>query len=124
MPGIAWVMMSSRLGFTAEVIATESPSQPNPVVIQIRCAVIASVSAWLGTNSLLSVAMGPPSLTVCRAHRKLWLTASADPRQRVPGQQVHDPPPAERRVHQHHPGRLRANLADLRGLLEARDRSQ
>ena len=28
MPGIAWVTMSSRLGSTAEVIATESPSQP------------------------------------------------------------------------------------------------
>ena len=35
MPGIAPVMMSSRLGLTADVIATESPSHPNPVVIQI-----------------------------------------------------------------------------------------
>ena len=43
MPGIAWVMMSSRLGFVADVMATESPSQLNPVVIQITCAVIASV---------------------------------------------------------------------------------
>ena len=44
-PGIAWVTMSSRLGFTAEVIATESPSQERPVVIQITCASTASVFA-------------------------------------------------------------------------------
>ncbi len=45
MPGIAWVTMSSRLGLTAEVIATESPSQLSPVVIQITWAVIPSVFA-------------------------------------------------------------------------------
>ena len=44
-PGIAWVTMSSRHGFTAEVIATESPSQLSPVVIQITCASTASVLA-------------------------------------------------------------------------------
>ena len=37
-------MMSSRLGFVAEVIATESPSQLRPVVIHRTCAVTASVS--------------------------------------------------------------------------------
>ena len=37
--------MSSRLGFTAEVMATESPSQPRPVVIQMMCAVMPSVFA-------------------------------------------------------------------------------
>ena len=42
-PGIAWVMMSSRLGFTAEVMATESPSQASPVVIQMTWASTASV---------------------------------------------------------------------------------
>jgi hypothetical protein len=35
MPGIAPVMMSSRLGSTADVMATESPSHPKPVVIQM-----------------------------------------------------------------------------------------
>ena len=45
MPGIAWVMMSSRLGLTAEVIATESPSQDSPVVIQITWASTASVAS-------------------------------------------------------------------------------
>ena len=44
-PGIDWVMMSSRLGFTAEVIATESPSHESPVVIQMTCASTASVAA-------------------------------------------------------------------------------
>ena len=44
-PGIACVTMSSRLGSTAEVMATESPSQPSPVVIQMTCASTASVLA-------------------------------------------------------------------------------
>ena len=35
MPGIAPVMMSSRLGLTADVMATESPSQLRPEVIQM-----------------------------------------------------------------------------------------
>ena len=43
MPGIACRMMSSRLGLVAEVIATESPSQLRPVVIQRTWAVTASV---------------------------------------------------------------------------------
>ena len=42
-PGMACRMMSSRLGLVAEVIATESPSQLNPVVIHSTCAVTASV---------------------------------------------------------------------------------
>ena len=45
MPGIAPVMMSSRLGFVAPVIATLSPSQLSPVVSQMTWAVIASVLA-------------------------------------------------------------------------------
>ena len=45
MPGIAPVMMSSRLGFVAPVIATLSPSQLRPVVSQMTWAVIASVLA-------------------------------------------------------------------------------
>ena len=55
MPGIAPVMMSSRLGLVAEVMATESPSQESPTVIQRTWAVIASVSAWLGTNSVAAM---------------------------------------------------------------------
>ena len=43
MPGIAWRMMSSRLGLVADVMATESPSQLRPVVIQRTWAVTASV---------------------------------------------------------------------------------
>ncbi|HZC28444.1 MAG TPA: hypothetical protein VE269_01800, partial [Gaiellaceae bacterium] len=45
--------------------------------------------------------------------------ASADPRQRVADELVHHPPSAERGLHEHHPGRLRADLADLGGLLAA-----
>ena len=52
MPGMTPWTMSSRLGLVAEVIATESPSQPSPVVIQITWAVTASVACWLGTNSV------------------------------------------------------------------------
>ena len=51
MPGMIPRTMSSRLGFVAEVIATESPSQERPVVIQMTWAVTASVAFWLGTNS-------------------------------------------------------------------------
>ena len=51
-PGIAWVMMSSRLGLVAEVIATESPSQLSPVVIQITCAVTASVSLCASISAM------------------------------------------------------------------------
>ena len=45
-PGIDWVMMSSRLGLTAEVIATESPSHERPLVIQRTWASTASVAWW------------------------------------------------------------------------------
>ena len=48
MPGIAPVMMSSRLGLVAEVMATESPSQERPTVTQRTCAVIASVVGLVG----------------------------------------------------------------------------
>ncbi len=44
MPGITPWTMSSRLGLVAEVMATESPSQDNPVVIHMTCAVTASVA--------------------------------------------------------------------------------
>ena len=44
-PGIVWRMRSSRLGLTAEVMATESPSHERPVVIHRTCASTASVSA-------------------------------------------------------------------------------
>ena len=47
-------MMSSRLGLTAEVMATESPSQESPVVIQITWASTASVAFWFGTNSAVT----------------------------------------------------------------------
>src|SRR4051812_18200258 len=45
--------------------------------------------------------------------------ASADPRQGVADELVHDPPPAERRLDEHHPRRLGADLADLARLLAA-----
>ncbi len=44
MPGITPWTMSSRLGLVAEVMATESPSQLSPVVIQMTWAVTASVA--------------------------------------------------------------------------------
>ncbi len=59
MPGMTPWMMSSRLGFVADVMATESPSHDSPVVIHRTCAVTCSVACWLGTNS---VAMRSPSL--------------------------------------------------------------
>ena len=40
---------------------------------------------------------------------------SADPRQRVADELVHHPPASERRLHQHHPRRLRLHLSDLGG---------
>ena len=56
-PGIVCVTMSSRLGLTAEVIATESPSQERPVVIQITWASTASVVLALvrGMNSVAAI---------------------------------------------------------------------
>ena len=50
--------------------------------------------------------------------------ASTDPRQRIAGQQVHHPPAAERRLDQHHPGRLRPDLRNLRRRLAPGDRAQ
>src|SRR3954454_8695286 len=100
-PGIAPVMMSSRLGLVAEVMATESPSHDRPTVIHSTCAVTASVAAWFGTNSVADIAVP---------------LSSTDPRERVADQLVHDPSPAEGRLHQHHPGRVRADLAHHRGL--------
>src|ERR1700741_4770065 len=101
MPGIAWVMMSSRLGLVAEVIATESPSQLSPVVIQITCAVTCSVARWPGTNSISAAIHVPPS---------------TDPRERVTHQLVHHPLATEARLHQHHARRLGLHLADVRGI--------
>ena len=108
MPGIAWVTMSSRLGSTAEVMATESPSQPRPVVIQMTWASTASVFAWSGTNST-ALAISPPV--------GYTIKLSTDPGQRIAHQLVHHSPAAEGRLHQHHPGRLRLHLSDLRRFL-------
>src|SRR3954454_2953673 len=110
MPGIAWVMMSSRLGLVAEVMATESPSQLSPVVIHKTWAVTASVFLCC---SILSMLIRPPSTSL-----------STDPRQRVAHQLVHHPLAAKTRLHQHHRGRLRPYLSDLRGVLAARHRAQ
>src|ERR1700742_3193625 len=101
MPGIAWVRMSSRLGFVAEVIATESPSQLSPVVIHRTCAVTASVSFCFAYGFANADIPSP-------------LAFSADPRQRVPHQLVHHPLAAKARLDQHHPGRLGPHFADLR----------
>src|SRR6478609_3315350 len=101
MPGIAWVMMSSRLGFVADVMATESPSQLRPVVIHSTCAVTASVSLkWLSAAVLIQ----PSSL-------------STDPRKRVANQLIHHSLAAEARLDKHHPGRLGLHLADLHRVL-------
>ena len=59
-------MMSSRLGFVAEVMATESPSQDSPVVIHRTWAVICSVFCCPGTNSTVP-AIGPPSCSINRS---------------------------------------------------------
>src|SRR4030088_2961221 len=97
-------MMSSRLGLVADVIATESPSQLSPVVIQSTCAVIASVFLWSATAA---VAIPLP----------LLLTLPATPRYRVSDELIHDPLAAKARLDQHHPGGLRPHLADLGRLL-------
>ena len=55
MPGMIPRMMSSSDGFVAEVIATESPSQPRPEVIQMTWAVTASVGVLVGTNSTVAI---------------------------------------------------------------------
>src|SRR3954471_13471750 len=108
-PGIAWVMMSSRLGFVADVMATESPSQLSPVVIHSTWAVIASVSLCFSVSAIDIRPPGP---------------RSTDPRQRIAHQLIHHPPAAKTRLHQHHPGRLGAHLAELRRALAARHRAQ
>src|SRR5580698_1326029 len=101
--------MSSRLGFVAEVIATESPSQLRPVVIHRTWAVTASVFLC-SANAVL--AMASPRLR------------STNTWQRVAHQLIHHPPAAKARLHQHHPGRLRPHLTDLRGPLAPRDSTQ
>src|SRR5690348_14232205 len=104
-------MMSSRLGLVAEVIATESPSQLSPVVIQRTCAVTPSVFCC-SLYGLAVVAIASPR------------QFSTDPRQGISDQLVHDPPAAKARLHKHHPGRLGAHLADLGRRLTALDGSQ
>src|ERR1700745_1691081 len=98
--------MSSRLGFVAEVIATESPSQLSPVVIHRTCAVTASVSFCFAYGFANADIPSP-------------LAFSTDARQGAPHQLVHDPFAAKARLHQHHPGRLRPHLADLGRLFAA-----
>ena len=78
--GIAWVTMSSRLGLTAEVIATESPSHDSPVVIQI--------------TRLDRLGLGLVGNHLC-AKRHLHLSSSTDPRQ---GRRPAGPSPAGRRT--------------------------
>src|SRR5579884_2506533 len=99
--------MSSRLGLVAEVIATESPSQLRPVVIQRMCAVTASVFFFAAYGLSAAVAMAAPLALAL-------LSRLTDPRQRIPDQLVHHPMTAEARLHQHHPRRLTPHLADLR----------
>src|SRR4051812_5491197 len=109
MPGIACRMMSSRLGLVADVIATESPSQERPVVIQ---------RTWAVT----------PSVFLCSAKTVLAMTSplndSTDTRERIAHQLIHHPPATEARLHEHHPGRFRPHLSDLARLLAALDRPQ
>src|SRR3954447_1243481 len=102
-PGIAWVRMSSRLGLVAEVMATESPSQLSPVVIHSTWAVTSSVALCFSVSAI----------DICGL-------PSADARQRVAHQLVHDPPAAKARLDEDHPRRLGAHLADLHRALAAR----
>src|ERR1700735_1673799 len=104
---MACKMMSSRLAVVAELIATESPSQLSPVVIQSTCAVTASVS-FCFAYALANADIPSP------------LALSTNPRQRVADQLVHHPLPAKARFHQHHSGRLGADLANLRRQLASR----
>ena len=69
------------------------------MVIHSTWAVTASVSLCAANASV--VAIGAP------------FPRSTDPRQRIAHQLVHHPLAAEARLHQHHPRRLRAHLADL-----------
>src|ERR1700676_3268032 len=104
MPGIACRMMSSRLGLVAEVMATESPSQLSPVVIQRTWAVTASVFA-------------------CSAYAELAITSplvrSTDSRQPVGDELIHHPATAKATLDQLHLGRIGLHLSDLRRLLAA-----
>ena len=72
---------------------------------------IASVFSCPGTNSTVPD-IGPPSC------------CSTDTGQWVAHQLVHHPLAAERRLHEHHPWRLRLHLADLHGALAARHGAQ
>src|SRR5437588_779122 len=101
MPGIAWRMMSSRLGLVAEVIATESPSQLSPVVIHRTCAVTASDSLC----SAYGIANADIPSPLAQA------TYSTNPRQPVPHELIHHPLAAKARLDQHHSRRLRSHLA-------------
>ena len=62
----------------------------------------------------------------CGCHRcpLSFSVRSADPWQGVPHQLVHNPAPAEGGRHHHHPGRLRADLADLLRPLATGDATQ
>src|SRR5579885_1737190 len=102
MPGMIPRTMSSRLGFVADVIATESPSPASPVVIQMTCAVTASVSCCLGTKSTGLIAL-----------------LSADSRERVSHEHVHDPAAAEGGLDENETRRAGVHLADVGALLAA-----
>src|SRR5580765_8110167 len=110
MPGMIPWTMSSRLGFVADVMATESPSHDRPVVIQSTCAVTCSVAFRFGANSMLDMPGSLARLT--------------DARQRIADQLVDHPLAAERGLHQHHPGRRGLDLADLDGALAPRHGAQ
>src|SRR5688500_15858977 len=56
-----------------------------------------------------------PTSTMAWAIESSCTLASADPRKRVADQHVQDAAPAERRLQQHHAGRLGPYLADLGG---------
>src|SRR4051794_187198 len=111
MPGMIPWMMSSSEGFVADVIATESPSQLSPEVIQMTCAVTASVAFWFGMNSVADMRCAP----------SLGL---ADAGKGVSDEQIHHAPPTECGLDEHHPRRLRPDLADLGGERTSRSGGQ
>src|SRR5919197_5520642 len=69
---------------------------------------------------------GPPhaALRCARWRRRSRARASADPRQGIADEHVHDPPAAERCLDEHHPRRLRLHLADLGRLCATRSRAE